>query len=47
MTMTVYGHVTPHSRRDALDLLSTQLGAGAENTEVCCQMPLSTARRAR
>ncbi len=41
--MNVDGHVTPDSRRDALDLLSTQLGAGAGNTEVCCRMPLSTA----
>lgn len=33
MTMTVYGHVTLDSQRDALDLLNTQLGAGTENTD--------------
>ncbi|ALE78642.1 integrase [Pseudonocardia sp. AL041005-10] len=33
MTMNVYGHVTLDSQRDALDLLNTQLGAGAENTD--------------
>ena len=33
MTVNVYGHVTLDRRRDALDLLNTQFGAGAESTD--------------